>query len=401
MILHRSLTLIPLFFTLLSIQCTNSTSLPEETSSYIRKGFISGSIPEKGDLNKRRITKQEFDSVLREYDSPGTGAMIKPMRQKNNQEWRLGFFVPDGLKQDTLYPLLIYLHGGTGTARNNKGEKAWEMFSFLTDSIDILLASPSASAGARWWSPQGMERILKTLRYISLYYPVDPERVILAGVSDGGTACYAAAGLIPGPFCGFIPVSGYGGMIEKMGIELAPENLMQRPVYNINAGRDRLYPLDSVNSYIDKLEDNGVNISTSYYPEEEHGFSYKEEEVSNLLEIIDEWRRPNQEGISWTITMSQFPNRAHNLISWTLEEAESKGRVQGYWDTDTLYYTCSGIESFLFYPPFKRENIHASERKKEISAKKLKLNVYNVLRYIIFRGIPEYPENGMFLIERG
>jgi hypothetical protein len=41
---------------------------------------------------------------------------------------------------------------------------------------------------------------------------------------------------------------------------------MQRPIYNVNAGRDRLYPIDMVEKFLDAMEREGVGVMRRTYP---------------------------------------------------------------------------------------------------------------------------------------
>jgi len=116
---------------------------------------------------------------------------------------------------------------------------------------------------------------------MTLHYPINPDKVFLAGVSDGATGCYAVANTMCGPFAGFIAVSGFGGMLPQMGIQLFPSNIMQRPIYNVNAGKDRIYPIEEVRKFLDWLTNSGVAIERKEYPDELHGFDYRGKESAN------------------------------------------------------------------------------------------------------------------------
>ena len=65
-------------------------------------------------------------------------------------------------------------------------------------------------------------------------------------------------------------------MLTQMGLTLVPSNLMQRPIYNVNAGKDRLYPVEYVAKFVEWLKSEGVDITSRFYPDEEHGFDYRE-----------------------------------------------------------------------------------------------------------------------------
>ena len=204
----------------------------------------------------------------------------------------LGIRVPARIDPRTRYPLIIYLHGGVGANRNDKGSRAWEMFSFIADSIPIFLASPSADRASAWWTPAGTARIAQTLAFMKDRYPIDHDRIILAGVSDGATGCFFAASTMPGPFAGFIPISGYGWMLTQMGIPLSLDSLRTRPFRIINGGRDALYPLAATRQFAEALERAGVPLTFKVYPDAIHGFDYRFEERDAILRVISQWRRP-------------------------------------------------------------------------------------------------------------
>jgi predicted peptidase len=225
-----------------------------------------------------RLTSPDSDHYVTVSDSDGT-------------PYALGIGLPRRFDRGRAYPLIVYLHGGIGTEISTKGERAWEMLGGLRDSIDIILASPSGNRFAAWWSPRGMARIVHAARYVSTMYNIDTCKIFLAGVSDGATGCYAVASAMggKGPFAGFFAVSGWGGMLPILGAQLSIDNLRKRPIYNIQGGQDRLYPIETVNSFIEYLRNEGVPITNKVYPDEEHGFDYKEREYSELIGKIKAW----------------------------------------------------------------------------------------------------------------
>ncbi|MBD3243133.1 MAG: hypothetical protein GF331_21255, partial [Chitinivibrionales bacterium] len=305
--------------------------------------------------------------------APGPGAvrLVDP----SGTEYTIGYTAPATMQPGARYPLIIYLHGGIGGASDTKGERAYEMLLPLADSLPLLLASPTATRAAPWWSADGLARILQTLRYMSLHYPVDSARVILAGVSDGATGCYAAANAMCSPFAGFIAISGFGGMLPSLGMPLAPGNLMQRPIYNVNGDKDHLYPARAVEQFLNELERQGVGILRTRYPEEGHGFDYREREYPRLVQLVRSWRRPaERKGIAWRI-LAGVPNRADNLVSWSTQ-ADLSGlpAINAYWHNGRLVVTSLGIDGFTFVapkaerPPVVVANNRAEERCRDVSS---------------------------------
>jgi hypothetical protein len=266
----------------------------------------------------------------------------------------LGYRTPDTVRTDTTYPLIIYLHGGIGTKRNDKGDSAFLMLEALADSFSLFLASPSANRFAPWWSPAGLSRILQTLRYMTLHYPVNSEKVFLAGVSDGATGCYAAANTINTPFAGFFAVSGFGGMLPATGMNLVPANLSLRPIYNVNAGRDHIYPIVLVRQFIAELRQQGVNIIENVYDEEEHGFDYRAREMGTFANYIRTWSRPSSPHCAWTFVQG-FPNLPDHVIDW--RSSGDGAFIRAWWRNDTLMIRSRGLQSFTFASTLPYEKI--------------------------------------------
>jgi hypothetical protein len=293
--------------------------------------------------------------ALRSCDTAQCNTAFHTARSKaaagTSQEWLtdssgmpylVGFSTPQVIGADTTYPLIIYLHGGIGGERNDKGDSAFFMLKPLADTFNLFLASPSANRYAPWWSAIGLSRILQTLRFMTLHYPINPRKVFLAGVSDGATGCYAAANTISAPFAGFIAVSGFGGMLPKLGMPLAPANLKQRPIYNVNAGLDHIYPVENVKEFIRRLQEEGVPVTSNIYPDEKHGFNYRGKEMGTLAGIIRTWSRPAAEGVSWTF-IPGCPNCPDNLFAWTL--SSDNASIHAFWRHDTLVVREQGLQS--------------------------------------------------------
>jgi pimeloyl-ACP methyl ester carboxylesterase len=319
----------------------------------------------------------------------GTGAVRVRLTDSAGLPYSLGYVTPPDMKRDTAYPLVIYLHGGIGTERDDKGDSAYLMLSALADSFRLFLASPSANRSAPWWSSPGLSRILQTLRFMTLNYPVNPRKVFLAGVSDGATGCYAAANTIPAPFAGFIAVSGFGGMLPALGMRLEPGNFRQRPIYNVNAGLDHIYPVEEVRNFILSLQEQGVAITSKIYPDEKHGFDYRMKEMGTLAGLVRTWSRPESKGFSWTF-IPGVPNLPDNCVHWTL--SSDNATVHAFWRHDTLVVRAKGVQSltalFPSVPAGKKITCRMladdkNPRTKKISPKKTK-----------------WPQNLQFMVKR-
>jgi dienelactone hydrolase len=329
---------------LLVLQAGCQPPLPDELDRRFAEWFVDASPEAHAALVEADLSPRQLDSIAR-HSRPAraaTGALVRTLRDTNDIEYTVGIHTPERLDATRAYPLIVYLHGGIGTRRATKGERAYTMLLPLADSLPLLLASPSANRFAPWWSAAGVYRILQTVRYMTLHYPVDPARIVLAGVSDGATGVYAVANAACGPFAGFIAVSGFGGMLPRLGMELVPDNLMQRPIYNVNAGEDHLYPIDRVEAFVAGLRAAGVDIISNIYPDEKHGFAYREREWATLTGMLKRWRRPNRTAFAWRF-VPHVPNHPPALAAWSI--AARPASIRGHWRDDMLHLKSTGLHS--------------------------------------------------------
>jgi hypothetical protein len=300
-----------------------------------------------------------------------TGNFTQVLTDSSGVGYTLGWKTPANIRPDTTYPLVIYLHGGTGSPLTTKGEKAYDMLAPLSDTFQLFLASPSANRFAPWWSPEGTNRILQTLRYMSLHYPVNPDKVFLAGVSDGATGSYGIANTACHPFAGFIAVSGFGGMLQSVAMPLVPGNIGQRPIYNVNAGKDRIYDIAQVNMFLDWLGSNGVNVIRKVYPDELHGFDYRDKEFGTIASFIRNWTKPRANiNIDWTFVPG-FTSCVDDIVSCKFDDKAAARHISAIWSNDTLNITSEGIkEIILTFPGIDKDGILV--RKNNNPARKIK-----------------------------
>jgi len=352
--------------------------VPANISEIFSTWFINNDQASHKAIINSRITAKQLDSIVTEirHKPTPTGAFSCKLYDPDGTESILGYATPKTIHKGTVYPLIVYLHGGIGTPLNNKGELAYDMFRFVADTVAMFLASPSASRAAPWWTEAGLNRILKTVRFMTLYYPIDPSRIFLAGVSDGAAGCYAAANCINGPFAGFIAVSGYGGILQQLGVRIYPSNMMQRPIYSVNGGLDHLYPQQVVQAFLNQLERNGVIIDQKFYPEQGHGFDYRENEKAAIAEIISTWKKPETANISW-FPVDNLPNNTDNLLSWEACK-EPATQITAWWAGDTLNVRPKGVCAFSMIAERKSLFLRSSDGKTE-RVKAMELNTVNYL----------------------
>jgi hypothetical protein len=340
---------LPLLCLVLLLSCQKTIEIPLTGGEQYGRWFVSQSSAVFDSLMSYRDILKRQDSLARismNLYAGKPGAFTATLTDTFNATYTLGWKTPSTVRRDTLYPLIVYLHGGIGTGLTTKGEKAYEMLSPLSDSFNLFLASPSANRETPWWSPGGMSRVLQTIRFMTLCYPVNPDKIFLAGVSDGATGCWAAANTIWAPFAGFIAVSGYGGMLFQLGMKLYPQNFMQRPIINVNAGKDHIYPVESVRLFIRWCIANGAAVDSVFYPDEKHGFDYREKEWGHFARFIRTCAKPAIFSSLSCEFVPRFPVCADNVVGCIPAEGSEGERIlNGYWTGDTLRVKAVSIAS--------------------------------------------------------
>ncbi len=344
---------------ILSLMSCRSPAPRAEIAIPVADRFVN---PPAGDsLALGNMGIAQWDSLVNaaiRANGSSPGVFTANLKDRFDACYTLGYLTPSSIRTDSTYPLIIYLHGGTGSSLTTKGEKAYEMLRPLADTFSLFLASPSANRSAPWWSPAGIDRVLQTLRFMTMHYPINPDKIFLAGVSDGATGCWAMANTIPSPFAGFIAVSGFGGMLQSIAMPLVPSNIMQRPIYNVNAGKDRIYDIVEVNRFLDWCVNQGMRVERKVYPDELHGFDYRNKEFGTIANYIRTWSKPGDiRGVNWT-PVPGFPNCADNIVGFSPDQSKQSRHLTAFWKNDTLEISSEGFkETVLSFPNIVKDKI--------------------------------------------
>ena len=219
----------------------------------------------------------------RVYQNQPVGMLPDEEIMLRGRAYPLSLLIPQNYDQTKPYALVICLHGAgfTGDAYLER----WK--ARLTDGY--LLACPSYPSGA-WFTRRAEELVLATIQSVRKRYHVDPDRVFLTGMSNGGIGTWLV-GMHHAPlFAGLAPMaSGLDGVLMPF---LA--NLRNTPAYIIHGEKDQVMPVDLSRSISKEL-------STLGYPhvyrehQREHpmagGHYFPKEEVPDLVSWFNRQRR--------------------------------------------------------------------------------------------------------------
>jgi len=165
-------------------------------------------------------------------------------------------YVPEYYAGDRARPLVMALHGGAGNGRGF-------LWSWLRDarSLGAILVAPTATG--RTWALMGDDadtpNLLRILESVQGRWNIDPTKLLLTGMSDGGTFCYVTGLERASPFTHLAPVSA---TFHPMMAAMADSERMQGlPIHIAHGKLDWMFPVEVARHTRDALAAAGANVT--------------------------------------------------------------------------------------------------------------------------------------------
>ena len=268
------------------------------------------------DILKSGVTFQEALTRLkagRKYAAQKTGIILLSNRTKDGIEHFYHLNVPDSYDPAKRYQVRFQLHGGVGGRETNQPRGNGE--SPLPGAEQIYVVPYSWDAKP-WWSDDQVLNLDTIIDSLKRTYNVDENRIVLSGVSDGGTGTYYIGMRETTPYASFLPLNGFIMVLSNDAVddgEIFPNNLRNKPLFVINGGQDPLYPTSSVEPFVKHMM---TAVKTDYYPQPEAGHNTRWwPEMKDIYEkfVSDHPRDPDPDTLTWE-TANLNHNRAHWLV---------------------------------------------------------------------------------------
>ncbi len=187
-------------------------------------------------------------------------------------------YVPEP-RADERLGLVVFLHGNGGNFQVLPW--AWRPFA---DRERFAILCPTFGCG--FWGEGGVEAIDRALDDALARWPIDPARVYLGGISDGGVGVTRSARAHPGRYRGLIYASPTMKLDELASPDFA-RGWRGRPILVLQGGRDWNVRRDTVDPAVDLLRRQGADVSYHVDGGEDHFLFFSKR--LELFGVIGEW----------------------------------------------------------------------------------------------------------------
>ena len=183
-------------------------------------------------------------------------------------------------RPDGPLPVLIFLHGSAGNFKTY----TW-VLSKLAEQQGLVVIAPSYGFG-NWRYPDTVEVVSRALADAATQVAIDPQRIYLAGLSNGGLGVSYLAAAEPDQFRGLIFLSP---VMETRLVDYPAflERWRGRPVLVLTGAADERIPLRYVEQRIKVLREGGVAVTEHIYPGEDHFLVFSQPEA--IREDLLQW----------------------------------------------------------------------------------------------------------------
>ena len=210
--------------------------------------FVDPELREDAGLKARLAgPARENTGIVHDHNEPGS---------------RGGFslYVPEYYTPDRAWPLVTALHGGSGNGRGF-------LWSWLRDarSHGAILVAPTATGGTdkTTWALMGDDtdtpNLVRILASVQSRWNVDATKLLLTGMSDGGTFCYVTGLDSTSPFTHLAPVAA---TFHPLMAEMADaERLRSLPIYLVHGRLDWMFPVQGARQTHQLLAAAGADVT--------------------------------------------------------------------------------------------------------------------------------------------
>jgi dipeptidyl aminopeptidase/acylaminoacyl peptidase len=175
------------------------------------------------------------------------GIRIESLELNAGIIWNYSISVPE-INDTEKVPLIIGLHGGPLGSSNGEG-----YLRCLADpgfkKLDAIIFAPDAGE-FYFWEEGNYSLIITLIEYAKKYWPIDTNKIIVSGYSNGGITTWFFGVNYPELFSAAIPIASYIDYNKKLKI----------PFFVIHGENDELFPLAATEDLVNSVSNKGSDI---------------------------------------------------------------------------------------------------------------------------------------------
>ena len=174
-----------------------------------------------------------------------------------------------GVNDGKTYPVIIFLHGlgEAGTIYNNDFQLYHGGLPTLNAEtsgvLDAYCLFPQNTAGV--WGPTYYQNLIDIVNYMVINNKVDPQRIIVYGLSAGGTGTWAFLTSYNKFLAAGVPMSA-----ADYNYQLTVNNYKFTPVWLSQGGKDTNPAPSTAQNLVNVINAAGGNLIYSYFPNDGH-----------------------------------------------------------------------------------------------------------------------------------
>lgn len=159
----------------------------------------------------------------------------------NDPGSRGGFslYVPEFYTPEEALPLVVAMHGGSGNGRDF-------LWSWLRDARGYGAIVVAPTAVGQTWALQTEDvdtpNLIRILRGVSSNWSIDTSRMLMTGLSDGGTFSYVSGLEVLSPFTHLAPVAA--SFHPMLAAAADPDRIRDLPIFLVHGVRDWMFDIE-------------------------------------------------------------------------------------------------------------------------------------------------------------
>ena len=190
-------------------------------------------------------------------------------RKRNDDRSDYSLYIPEDYSPGQPLPLIVALHGGYGQGF----EYIWTWMRSARSRRYAVLSPKSLDNTWDMSMPSlDTQSVLRMLTEVTAEYSIDPARVYLTGLSDGGTFSYILGLEHSHLFRGLAPVAGVlHPVVDPM---LRQGRAKDTPILIIHGVHDFIFPIAFARQFNTLLKSIGYNVTYKELPDWGHAYPY-------------------------------------------------------------------------------------------------------------------------------